>query len=79
MLEAPGNNAGKCPDINGEASALVGLYHHGHPPGDRLADLYRGKCCAMPVSLAPTPEDEWCDSSQSCNWNGGAWAGSRRR
>jgi len=78
MFEAPGNNAAKCPDINGEASALVGLYHHGHPPGDRLADLYKGKCCAMPLSLSPVPQDIWCTETQSCNWNTG-WGGLRRR
>merc|ERR1719453_90703 len=78
MFEAPGNDAAKCPDVGGEASALVGLYHHGNG-GDRLADVFKGKCCAMPVSLAPLPEEAWCTNSQSCNWNGGGFAGSGYR
>jgi len=77
MFEAPGNNAAKCPDVNGQASALVGLYHHGS--GDTLADLYKGKCCAMPASLVPTPPEAQCSSRQVCNWNGGGYAGSGRR
>jgi len=78
MFEARGNDAAKCPDVNGKTSALVGLYHSGSA-GDSLADLHQGKCCAMPLDLVPTPPANLCSNSQVCGWTGGGFSGSGRR
>jgi len=63
-----GQDAARCPEIDGAASAIVGFHHKGYKNGanDKLKHLDVAKCCRFPKSLVREPEIKLCIQTQSC-------------
>jgi len=62
-----GQDAARCPDIDGVATAMVGLHHKGlSGKNSKLKQLDTIKCCAFPKNLVTEPEAKLCIQTQTC-------------
>jgi hypothetical protein len=67
IFEQTGEEAAKCPLIDGKASAMVGFHHVGASNSDKLNGLDMAKCCTFPDSLVRNEdESKLCIATQSC-------------
>lgn len=66
IFERKGNDAAKCPMVDGQATAMVGLHHVGYPKSDSLNGLDIAKCCAFPDELIRMDESDLCIAKQTC-------------
>jgi len=62
-----GQDAARCPVVDGVAYAMVGLHHAGAPENQsKLKNLETIKCCRFPKSLVRAKESKLCIATQSC-------------
>jgi len=71
IFQERGQDAGRCPDIDGAASAMVGLHHLGYNAkstgkNDKLKHMDVAKCCKFPHKLVKEGESKLCIATQSC-------------
>jgi len=59
-----GQDAARCPVVDGVAYAMVGMHHRG--AGNKLKHLETIKCCRFPKRLVREPESKLCIATQSC-------------
>jgi len=59
-----GQDAARCPDVDGVAYAMVGL-HHRQREG-KLKHLNTIKCCSFPKRLVREPDSKLCIATQTC-------------
>lgn len=66
IFKDTGKNAARCPIVDGQPTAMVGLHHVGYPKGDALNGLDIAKCCAFPDELIKMEESDLCVAKQTC-------------